>query len=108
MNTNEEMMVAWTNERADLIEALEQGRERSDFLEKENRDLLDTLRTLMLGLDSLNVLGMKAAYARTQDGNEWRASILNKRDVLTGAINGWLSWYDEPKPKRRAKRGAKQ
>jgi hypothetical protein len=109
MNTNEEMMMqAWADERADLIEALEQERERSNAFEKENGELLDTLRTMMLGLDSLGVLGMKVAYARTSDGNEWRASILNKRDALTDAIAGWLSWYDAPRPKRRAKRGAKK
>lgn len=93
-------------ERANLMEALRQERERSDLLADENKDLLDALRLVSDALDGVGAFIMQSAYSRSTDGGqiaEWRESIARKREDFIARITAALSSRELEAPKRKRK-----
>lgn len=93
----------------DLREALEQERERSDLLARENEDLLDALRMVSDALHGVGCFIMRSAYSRSTDGGqvaEWRESIARKRDDFMERMTSILASREPEAPKRKRRKSA--
>ncbi len=90
-------------ERADLVEALQQERERGDALETENGEMLDTLRVVSRALDAVGVVLMKHARTRVLDNwkAEWNGSLSRARAELLEQVMRVTE--PEPEVKKRAR-----